>query len=352
MSGIVELVRPEIRRMRPYRSAQFEAGLVRLNANENPWRPAGDPTAAGLNWYPEPRPFALSAALAAHYGVPAEQLLVTRGSSEAIDVVIRAFCRAGQDELVICPPTFGMYETYAQIQGAIIRRVPLLRERGYTLDVEGILAQWTAATRVVFVCSPNNPTGNSVPLADIRRLAGGLRDRGVVVVDAAYAEFAAEDFTLALLAEFDNVIVLRTLSKAMALAGVRCGALLAAAPVTALLGCVLPPYTFPTLCAEAVQRCLAPGESAGWRARVARLRAERERLAAALAGVPGVRKVWPSDANFILVESDDAKALVAAARAGGVSLRDFSWDPDLPGCVRITVGSPEQNDQLLRALKS
>jgi histidinol-phosphate aminotransferase len=352
MSGIVDLVRPEIRRMRPYRSAQFEAGLVRLNANENPWRPAGDTTTAGLNWYPEPRPFALSAALAAHYGVPAEQLLVTRGSSEAIDVVIRAFCRAGQDELVICPPTFGMYETYAQIQGAAIRRVPLLREREYALDVDGILAQWNSATRIVFVCSPNNPTGNSVPLAEIRRLAAGLRNRGAVVVDAAYAEFAPEDPTLALLAEFDNVIVLRTLSKAMALAGVRCGSLLAAAPVTALLGCVLPPYTFPTLCAEVVQRCLAPTEAAAWQARVDRLRAERARLVAALATARGIRKAWPSDANFVLVESDDPKALVAAARAGGVALRDFSWDPDLPGCVRITVGSPEQNDQLLRALNS
>jgi histidinol-phosphate aminotransferase len=348
--SIVELVRPEIRRMRPYRSAEFEVGLVRLNANENPWRPAGDPTACGLNWYPDPRPFALVASLAAHYGVPAERLLVTRGTSEAIDVVIRGFCRAGLDELVICPPTFGMYETYAQIQGAGIRRVPLLRERGYALDVDAILAQWGPTSRVAFVCSPNNPTGNSFPLPEIRRLAAGLRDRGVVVVDAAYVEFAAADPTLALLGEFDNVIVLRTLSKAMALAGVRCGALLAAAPVAALLGCVLPPYTFPTLCAEAVQRCLDPAEAAGWQERVAQLRAERERLAAGLARLPAVRTVWPSDANFVLVETGDPRALVAAARAGGVLLRDFSWDPYLPGCVRITVGTPEQNDQLLQAL--
>jgi len=139
--SVTALVRPEIREMRPYRSAQFEAGLVRLNANENPWRPVGDDSSTGLNWYPEPRPFALSAALAAHYGVPAERLLVTRGSSEAIDVVIRAFCRAGQDEVVICPPTFGMYETYAQIQGAGIRRVPLLRERGYA-EIVPVIGQY------------------------------------------------------------------------------------------------------------------------------------------------------------------------------------------------------------------
>lgn len=350
MSGVTDLVRPEIRQMRPYRSAEFEAGLVRLNANENPWRSSGDASGPGLNRYPEPRPFALAASLAAHYGVPPDRLLVTRGSSEAIDVVIRGFCRAGLDEIVICPPTFGMYETYAQIQGAGIRRVPLRRERGYALDVDGILSGWTAASRVAFVCSPNNPTGNSFPAAEMRRLAAALAGRGVVVLDAAYAEFAAEDASLALLGEFDNVIVLRTLSKAMALAGVRCGALLAAAPVTALLGCVLPPYTFPTLCAEAVQRCLAPADAAEWRARVAILKSERARLSSALASVPGIRRVWPSDANFVLVEAADAPALVAAARAGGVLLRDFSWDPALPGCVRITVGDPAENDQLLQVL--
>lgn len=348
--SVTALVRPEIREMRPYRSAQFEAGLVRLNANENPWRPVGDDSTTGLNWYPEPRPFALAAALAAHYGVPADRLLVTRGSSEAIDVVIRAFCRAGQDEIVICPPTFGMYETYAQIQGAGIRRVPLLRERGYALDVDGILAGWTAASRIVFVCSPNNPTGNSFPAADVRRLAAALRDRGVVVLDAAYAEFAADDRSLELLGEFENVIVLRTLSKALALAGVRCGSLLATAPLTALLSCVLPPYTFPTLCAEAVQRCLAPEAATQWRARVERLKSERARLAAGLARAPGIARVWPSDANFLLVESADAPRLVATAHAGGFLLRDFGWDPALPGCVRITVGDPAQNDRLLQVL--
>jgi histidinol-phosphate aminotransferase len=265
-------------------------------------------------------------------------------------VVIRGFCRAGQDEVVICPPTFGMYETYAQVQGALIRRIPLLRDRGYALDGEAILAQWSPATRVLFVCSPNNPTGNSVPIAQIHDLATALRDRGLVVVDAAYAEFAATDPTLELLAAHDNVVVLRTLSKAMALAGVRCGALLATAELTGLLSCVLPPYTFPTVCAEAVQRCLEPANAAEWRRRVARIKSERARLGAALAALPGIRRVWPSDANFLLVEADDAAGLVAAALAGGVLLRDFSWDPWLPDCVRVTVGDPAENDQLLRAL--
>ena len=347
---VLDLIRPEIRTMRPYRSAQFAAGFARLNANENPWRPPGDSTAAGLNWYPEPRPFELAAALAAHYGVAPDQVLVTRGSSEAIDVLIRGFCRAGQDEVVICPPTFGMYETYAQIQAASIRRVPLRREAGYSLDVARILAEWQASSRLVFVCTPNNPTGNSVPVAAIRDLAAGLRDRGVVVVDAAYAEFAAADDTLGLLSEHDNVVVLRTLSKAMALAGVRCGALLANSDLAGLLSCVLPPYTFPTLCAEAVLRCLDPAQAGEWQRRIVEIKLERERLLPLLARISGIRRVWPSDANFILVEATDAPALVAAARAGGVLVRDFSWDPALPGSIRITVGTPAQNDQLLRAV--
>jgi len=350
VSGIVSLIRPEIREMRPYRSAQFEDGCVRLNANESPWRPPGDTSAAGLNWYPAPRPAVLTASMARHYGVSADRLLVTRGSSEAIDVIIRAFCRAGIDEIVICPPTFGMYETYAQIQGAGIRRVPLLRAQGYQLDVDAILRQWTDRTRVVFVCSPNNPTGNSVPPAEIRALAAGLRDRGVVVLDAAYAEFSSDDQSISLQAAFDNVIALRTLSKAMSLAGVRCGALIADPDVVALVGCVLPPYTFATACTEAVMQCLSPGNTAEWRRRQDLLKSERERLARALRAKRQIRRVWPSEANFLLVEAENAPALVATARAAGILLRDFSWDADLPGCVRITVGDPAQNDLLLKAL--
>ncbi|MBW7929731.1 MAG: histidinol-phosphate transaminase [Gammaproteobacteria bacterium] len=349
MSNAIGLVRPEIRQMKPYRSAEFINGLVRLNANESPWPPPADVTATGLNRYPEPRPWTLTASLAAHYGVESGQLLLTRGSSEAIDVVIRAFCRAGQDEILICPPTFGMYETYAQIQGAGIRRVPLLREAGFALDVDGILGQWQPATRLLFICSPNNPTGNSIPASQIHQLAEALAGRGVVVVDAAYVEFATTDPSLELL-RHDNLIVLRTLSKARALAGVRCGALIAGAELVSLLGCVLPPYTFPTPCAEAVQRCLDPQDAQAWAARVARLGSERARLAAALAGLPLIRRVWPSEANFLLVEASDAPRVLDAARKAGILLRDFSREPELSGCIRITVGDPAENDRLLNAL--
>jgi histidinol-phosphate aminotransferase len=350
MSAVLELIRPEIRRLKPYRSAQFEDGCVRLNANESPWRPPGDTTARGLNWYPEPRPAGLQERLAAHYGVDPARLLVTRGSSEAIDVVIRGFCRPGTDRIVICPPTFGMYEVYAQVQAAAVRGVPLRREAGYALDVAGILGGWTPQDKLLFLCSPNNPTGNRIPDAQIRQLATALRGRGCIVLDAAYAEFSDDDASLELGAEFDNVVVLRTLSKAMSLAGVRCGALIGNPAVVDMLGCVLPPYTFPALCAEAVERCLDPASLRESRRRLDVLKSERARMATALAKVRGIRRVWPSAANFLLVEADNATALVATAKAARILLRDFSWDPWLPGCVRITIGTPEQNDRLLQAL--
>jgi histidinol-phosphate aminotransferase len=288
--------------------------------------------------------------LAGYYRVAPERLLVTRGSSEAIDVVVRGFCRAGTERIVICPPTFGMYEVYAGIQGAGVRCVPLLRERGYALDVAAILDGWSAADKLLFVCSPNNPTGNRCPDADIERLATGLRGRGCVILDAAYAEFCESDASLGLAERFDNVLVLRTLSKAMGLAGARCGVLIGGAAIIEALGCVLPPYTFPAVCAEAIERCLEPAGVAEAARRVATLKAERSRMDAALARVPGIVRVWRSEANFLLVEAGDAAGLVKAARAAGVLLRDFSWDPFLPGCVRITIGTPEQNDQLLRAI--
>jgi histidinol-phosphate aminotransferase len=345
-----ELIRPEIRRLRAYQPADYLDGLVRLNANENPWSPGDQAGASGLNRYPNPRPVELTRRLAAHYGVASERLLVTRGSSEAIDILVRSFCAAGRDEIVISPPTFGMYQVYADIQGAGVRCVPLDRAAGFRLDTELVLSSWQPSSRLLFVCSPNNPTGTVVPLADLRRLCAGLTGRGVVVLDAAYAEFAEQDDSLALIDEFDNLLVLRTLSKALGLAGVRCGALIGDAAIVEIVGRTLPPYCFPVTSQAAVLRALDEATN-GCREQVEMLKRERARLAAALAANSHVRQVWPSQANFLLVELDDAPAFLAAARAGGVLVRDFSRDPYTPGCVRITVGTPEENDQLMRAVK-
>lgn len=350
MSDINNLVRPEIRSLRPYRAAQFADGLVRLNANETPWRPPHDSSERGLNLYPEIRPAALTAALAGFYDVAPEQVLVTRGSSEAIDLLVRCFCRPGLDDIVICPPTFGMYEVYAQVQGAGIVSVPLSAGRGFGLDVPAILAAWTERCKLVFVCSPNNPTGNRIPTDELAGLCAALDGKGLVVIDGAYTEFADEDPTTALLGRFDNVAILRTLSKALGLAGTRCGALVAPAPVVEMTGCILPPYACSTPCTDAALASMAPDNRGELAEHATLLRRERARMADCLAALPGVREVWPSEANFLLVRVSEPDAFVAAAKNGGVMIRDFSWDPYTKDCMRITIGTPEQNDQLLQAL--
>ncbi|MDP7661312.1 MAG: aminotransferase class I/II-fold pyridoxal phosphate-dependent enzyme, partial [Gammaproteobacteria bacterium] len=246
MSDAKDLARPEIRDLRPYRAAPYKAGLLRLNANETPWRPSGDNSADGLNHYPEVRPFHLQETLALRYGIDPGQVLVTRGSSDAIDLLIRCFCRPAEDDIVICPPTFGMYEVYAQLQGAGIIKVPLDVQQGYALDLAGIETVLSPRTKLLFVCSPNNPTGNRIATEQIDSACRAVKGNGLVVVDAAYIEFSSSDPTRELLDRHDNIVILRTLSKAFGLAGIRCGAALASAAIIDLVGCILPPYVYPT----------------------------------------------------------------------------------------------------------
>jgi len=350
MNSVLNLVRPEIRELRPYRAAQYEDGLLRLNANETPWRPAGDRSVRGLNRYPEARPLILTNRLAEFYGIAPERLLVTRGSSDAIDLLIRCFCRAGQDDIMLCPPTFGMYEVYAQVQGAGLIEVPLIKADGFALDVEGVKTAWNERCKILFVCSPNNPTGNRIPTEQIDELCCYLDGRGIVILDAAYTEFADRDPTVELLERHDNIAVLRTLSKALGLAGVRCGAVLGAPEILDMLSCILPPYAYPTPSQDAALACLEPAQRDVIRSRASTLRAERQRLTALLRELPGVIRVWPSEANFLLLETRDPAGLVAVAKAGGVLIRDFSWDQYTENCLRVTVGDSEQNDQLLKAL--
>lgn len=352
MSSILNLARAEIRELRPYTPAHFEAGMLRLNANETPWRAPGDQSADGLNHYPEVRPVTLTRALARHYELQPEQVLVTRGSSDAIDLLVRCFCNAGQDDIVICPPTFGMYEVYAQLQGAGTVQVPLLKSEGYALDVAGINQAWNSRCKLLFICSPNNPTGNRFPTAQIDALCESLRGRGLVVVDAAYVEFADEDPTAELLQRHENIAILRTLSKALGLAGIRCGAVAASPAIIELLGCILPPYAYPTPSREAALACLEADCRGELTERTARLRMERQRLSEEISCLPTVNRVWPSAANFILVETSEPAKFISAAKSGGVLIRDFSRDAYTKNCLRITIGSNSQNDQLLAALST
>ena len=350
---ILDLARPELRLLIPYTPGRFEPGSVRLNANESPYRAPGDDSSRGLNRYPPPRPEALRERLAAHYGVAVEEVLITRGSSEAIDVLIRAFCSAGRDAVIVCPPTFDMYRLYAGIQGAELIEVPLLRDddpqRDFTLDTHGVIAALNENTKLIFICSPNNPTGQSMSFKAVEAICEASRGRALVVLDEAYVEFSADPDFECLRRRYD-VVRLRTLSKFVSLAGVRCGALIGAPRLIEFLGNVLPPYTFPTPSIELVLKAFSTDSLGISSNRITLLRKERERLADALSRVSGVTKVWPSDGNFLLIETLNARSFAAAARRAGILVRLFAGHTGLQNCVRITVGRPDHNDLLLQSV--
>lgn len=347
--SVLALARPDIVALKAYSHASWDPAFDRMHANELPWRAETDRSQAGLNRYPEPHPHVLADRLAALYGVPARHLLPGRGSDESIDLLTRGFCRAGIDNVVICPPTFGMYAVAARIQGAAVREVALRREDGYSLDVAGILAACDANTRLVFVCTPNNPTGNAIAERDIEALLTTLAGRALVVVDEAYIEFAGTASLATWLPRFPHLVVLRTLSKAFGLAGARVGSLIAGAEIIELLAKVIPPYSIPQLTIEAVLATLAPAQVVVQRERVAQVIAERERLRAALATKRSFTKIWPSVANFLLVDCTTPEAVLAAARDAKLLIRDMR--AATPGALRISVGTPEQNDRLIRSLE-
>jgi histidinol-phosphate aminotransferase len=349
VSWVQELARPDIVALRPYEHASWEPSLERLHANELPWRPADDDSRAGLNRYPEPQPQALIECLADLYAVAPASVLVGRGSDEAIDLLTRAFCRAGRDAVLVCPPTFGMYSVCARIQGAEVLQAPLLAADGFALDERVLLERCTAAVKLVFLCAPNNPTGNLFDEAAILRIARRLTGRTLVVVDEAYIEFAARPSLARLVAELPNLAILRTLSKAYGLAGARCGALIADPEIIALLRKIIPPYAITQLTLEAVLDRLTPEARAQSRAGLEVLLAERERLLRALPRLTRVTRVWPSAANFVLAEFEDAGAALERGREARLLVRDARGYPGLGRALRITVGTPEQNGRLLEA---
>ncbi|MBM0105702.1 histidinol-phosphate transaminase [Steroidobacter sp. S1-65] len=350
MNPILKLARPDILSLQPYQHAAWEPTLERMHANEMPWRADGDRSGAGLNRYPEPQPDALIEHLAKLYGVAAKNVIAGRGSDEGIDLLVRAFCRAGVDDVLICPPTFGMYKVSARIQGAGVIEVPLIKERGFALDTESVLAAWRETVKLVFVCTPNNPTGNLLDRASVERLCKELSDKALVVVDEAYIEFAGVPSMAAQLERFPNLVILRTLSKAYALAGARCGALIAHEDIVSLLARVITPYALPTHTIDAVLEFTNDAHVAESKQRIDLILCERARLIERLAPLPLIKKVWSSDANFILVDCNDADAVLRAALAAGLIIRDPRSQLGLGDSLRISIGTPEQNDRLVRGV--
>jgi histidinol-phosphate aminotransferase len=356
--GVLDLVREDLRAFAGYSSARSHAveGRIWLNANESAWNNAAD-AAGALRRYPAPQPEALRARLAALYGARAEQVLIGRGSDEAIDLLVRALCRAGQDPVVIAPPVFGMYAVCARLQGAPIVEAPMRDHAdGWVSDLAAMRDLATARrAKIVFLCSPGNPTGELIELAAIRALAQALSGRALVVVDEAYLEYAGSDHAggksaVTLIDEYPNIAVLRTLSKLHALAGARVGCVIADPALIAVLRRCQAPYPVPEPCAALALRALEPDALDAARARAAQVRSERARMLAALPAFAGVRRVYPGAGNFLLARFDDAEGVYRRLLAAGVVVRDMRAVPGLEDALRITIGAPEENDALCAAL--
>jgi len=345
------LARPEILALEPYAHAVWRPSLTRLHANEAPWRPAGDASGAGLNRYPEPQPAALLGRLAELYGVAPDRLLVGRGSDEAIDVLSRIYLRAGRDAILQCTPTFGMYRVAARIQGAEVLDVPLERGRGWRLDPGRLLAAWRPAVKLVYLCSPNNPTGNLLDAAAVETVCAALDGKAIVVVDEAYVEWSGSASLAGWLDRHPTLAILRTLSKAHALAGARLGTLIAGPPLIEMARRVVPPYCLAQPTIEAALAALTPAALAASKGRVRDLLAERERLARELARSPLVEAVWPSDCNFLLIDCTDPDEFMRRTVAGGSIVRDLRANAALPRALRVTVGTRAENDALLGSLE-
>jgi len=353
MNWLDELIRPDLRSFAPYRSARSESGGfaegIGIDANEFPWPPFSP---VALRWkpnrYPEAQPKHLLRRLAAIWSIAADCILLGRGSDEGIDTLLRLFCRAGQDQVLICPPTYGMYKIAAAVQGADVLEVPLTQE--WQLNVEAIVDACTAATKLIFIPSPNAPMGHLMARADILSLCAARAGKSLVVVDEAYIEFAPDPAgMLRELAANPNLVILRTLSKAHALAGERIGAVIAAPYLIAKLRNILAPYPLSQSSIGVALDALGPNGLIQNAERRRLLVSERGRLAQLLPQSPWIESVYPSVANFLLVQTGNSGALVLHLQQSGILARDR--DRDVPRTVRLSIGTPEENDLVLRALE-
>ena len=336
---INSLVRSCIAALTPYSTArdEYKGELgVFLDANESPYE-------NGYNRYPDPHQKALKAQIAAIKGVAAENIFIGNGSDEAIDLVFRVFCEPRVDNVVAIAPSYGMYKVAAAINDVELREVQLGEE--YSLPVEEILAATDKNTKALFLCSPNNPTGNSFPREAILRLVDEFE--GMVVVDEAYIDFAEAESLKSEIALRPNLIVLQTMSKAWAMAGLRVGLALADSRVIELMSQVKYPYNINVATMSIVSGLLAKSIDA----EVVAIKAQRAVLAEALEGMKMVQRVYPSDANFLLVKVDDADAVYDFLIADGIIVRNRNRVKGCEGCLRMTVGLPEENEKLIKSLK-
>ncbi|MEZ5426709.1 MAG: histidinol-phosphate transaminase [Pyrinomonadaceae bacterium] len=342
--NIQNLVRENIRRLTPYSSARDEfAGEARifLDANENSF---GSPLPKDYNRYPDPLQSKIREKMAEMKGVRPSQIFVGNGSDEAIDLLMRIFCRPGRDNIIICPPTYGMYKVSAGINDVAVKDAPLTGD--FRLDRSAVRRATGDRSKILFICSPNNPTGNAFPVGEITALAESFP--GIVVVDEAYIHFSSVGSMIDRIEELSNLVVLQTFSKAWGLAGLRVGLAFASEEMIELFNKVKPPYNVSGIAQEAVLQALENRERS--ERTIAEILRERDQLFKDLSELGIVERVYPTDANFVLVKTTDAGAIYRFLLAEGIVVRDRQRVELCAGCLRITVGTPEENESLLGAL--
>jgi histidinol-phosphate aminotransferase len=344
--NLQSLIRSNIQSLIPYSSARDEfhgEAKIFLDANENS---IGSPLTKWYNRYPDPHQKQIKEKLAAIKGVPAAQIFIGNGSDECIDILYRAFCNPGKDNVIICPPTYGMYEVSANINDVEVRKARLLDN--FQLDLVHMETLVDEHTKIIWLCSPNNPTGNSLNREDIEMVLNNYD--GLVVIDEAYINFSRQRSFIPELKEYPNLVILQTLSKAWGLAGLRLGMAFACEAIIEVYNKVKPPYNISQAVQELVIKALDNVQDVN--AMIQIIVEERKRLEQELPSLPCVLKVYPSDSNSLLVKTVDAKAIYQYLLTQQIVVRDRSKVELCEGCLRITVGTVRENDELLNALHS
>ncbi|MGB1611425.1 MAG: histidinol-phosphate transaminase [Flavobacteriaceae bacterium] len=339
---IQKLVRPHIADLQPYSSARdefdsVEREIVFLDANENPFD-------NGVNRYPDPQQRKLKEVIARRRGVAANQLLLGNGSDEVLDLIFRSFCIPNQDKIIVMPPTYGMYRVLANINCISLDEVSLNND--FQLVTKDILNQISSQTKAIFLCSPNNPSGNSFRRGDILTLLQSFT--GLVVVDEAYIDFSTQKSLASDLPSYPNLIITQTLSKAYGLAGIRLGICMASEEIINILHKIKPPYNINSLTQERAISALEDWDTT--QRQITQLIAERKGLFAQLEKISFVEKVYPSDANFLLVRVDDANKRYAQLIQNNIVVRNRSKQVGCENCLRLSVGTPQENQILIETL--
>jgi histidinol-phosphate aminotransferase len=335
MINPILLVRKNILNLSPYSTArdEYDGPLgIYLDANENPYNNT-------YNRYPDPHHRLLKERLSQIKNLPAHQIFIGNGSDEAIDLVFRVFCEPGLDNAVSIAPTYGMYKVAAAINNIVLREVRLRED--FSLDTEALLAAADQQTQLLFLCSPNNPTGNRFPAEEIERIIQQFN--GIVVLDEAYIDFSEQSGFLSRLTEFPNLIILQTLSKAWGLAGLRIGLAFAREDIIAILSQVKYPYNINSIAQQIALEQLNKNIDT----QVSEIRSQRKWVEEQLAAIPAVQHVYPSDANFLLVKVDNPREIYSHLIEQGIIVRDRSGVPGCAGCLRITIGTPEENRRMI-----